>query len=68
MDDYNFTDDFDAGGAEYGVDENVLDLSDAEAEGFGIGPVSEPTRGVDDFEFDTSGMDDMPSTDAAGSR
>jgi hypothetical protein len=63
MDEYNFTDDFDAGGAEYGVDENVLDLSDAEAEGFGIGPVSEP-RGVDNFEFDTSGMDDMPSTDA----
>ena len=65
IDDYNFTDDFDAGGAEYGVDENVLDLSDAEAEGFGIGPVSEP-RGVDDFEFDTSGMDDMPSRDNAG--
>ena len=64
MDDYNFTDDFDAGGAEYGVDENVLDLSDAEAEGFGIGPVSEPRD--DEFEFDTSGMDDMPSRDNAG--
>ncbi|MDH3257625.1 MAG: hypothetical protein OEM27_08400, partial [Nitrospinota bacterium] len=37
-DDYNFTDDFDTGGTEYGVDENVLDLSDAEAEGFGIDP------------------------------
>lgn len=60
VEDYNFTDDFDAGGAEYGVDENVLDLSDAEAEGFGVGPVSEP-RGTDDFEFDTSGMDDIPS-------
>ena len=63
IDDYNFTDDFDAGGAEYGVDENVLDLSDAEAEGFGIGPVSEPR--ADEFEFDTSGMDDMPSADNA---
>ena len=61
MDDYNFTDDFDSGGAEYGVDENVLDLSDAEAEGFGLGPVSEPR--ADEFEFDTSGMDDMPSKD-----
>ena len=59
VDDYNFTDDFDAGGAEYGVDENVLDLSDAEAEGFGTGPVSEPRS--DDFEFDTSAMDDMPA-------
>jgi hypothetical protein len=64
VEDYNFTDDFDAGGAEYGVDENVLDLSDAEAEGFGVGPVSEPL--TDEFEFDTSGMDDMPSRDNAG--
>ena len=65
VEDYNFTDDFDAGGAEYGVDENVLDLSDAEAEGFGAGPVSEPI-GTDDFEFNTSGMDDTPSRDNAG--
>ena len=65
VEDYNFTDDFDAGGAEYGVDENVLDLSDAEAEGFGAGPVSEPI-GADDFEFNTSGMDDVPSRDNAG--
>ena len=65
IDDYNFTDDFDAGGAEYGVDENVLDLSDAEAEGFGPGPVSEP-RGADDFEFDTSAMEDMPSAESSG--
>jgi pilus assembly protein FimV len=65
VEDYNFTDDFDAGGAEYGVDENVLDLSDAEAEGFGVGPVSEPI-GADDFEFNTSGMDDIPSRDNAG--
>jgi len=61
-DDYNFTDDFDTGGTEYGVDENVLDLSDAEAEGFGIdtapGGIS-----VDGFEFDTSDMDDMPTGD-----
>ena len=64
VDDYNFTDDFDAGGAEYGVDENVLDLSDAETEGFGPGPVSEP-RGADDFEFDASAMDDMPSGESA---
>ncbi len=65
VEDYNFTDDFDAGGAEYGVDENVLDLSDADAEGFGAGPVSEPI-GADDFEFNTSGMDDTPSRDNAG--
>ncbi len=64
-DDYQFTDDFDTGGAEYGVDENVLDLSDAEAEGFGVGPVSEPVS-ADDFEFDTSAMDDMPSRDDVG--
>jgi hypothetical protein len=62
--DYNFTDDFDTGGTEYGVDENVLDLSDAEAEGFGI-PAAGPMGG-DDFEFDTSGMDDMPSGKDAG--
>ena len=65
VEDYNFTDDFDADGAEYGVDENVLDLSDAEADGFGTGPVSEPI-GTDDFEFNASGMDDMPSRDDAG--
>ena len=66
VDDYNFTDDFDAGGAEYGVDENVLDLSDAESEGFGVGPVSDPVN-PDEFEFDTSDMDDMPTQDNAGS-
>ena len=60
VDDFNFTDDFDAGGAEYGVDENVLDLSDAETEGFGPGPVSEPMSAADDFDFDTPGMDAMP--------
>ena len=64
VEDYNFTDDFDAGGVEYGVDENVLDLSDAEMEGFGVGPVSEPR--ADEFEFDTSGMDNIPSSDDVG--
>jgi len=59
VDNFNFTDDFDAGGAEYGVDENFLDLSDAESEGFGPGPVCEPMS-ADDFDFDTSGMDAMP--------
>ena len=59
IDEFNFTDDFDTGGAEYGVDENVLDLSDAESQGFGPGPVSEPMN-MDDFDFDTSGMDAMP--------
>ena len=53
VDDYNFTDDFDSGDTEYGVDENVLDLSDAEAEGFGSVADTGP-MGTDDFEFDTS--------------
>jgi pilus assembly protein FimV len=65
VEDYNFTDDFDAGETEYGVDENVLDLSDAEAEGFGIGAAT-GAMGVDDFEFDTSGMDGTPSMENAG--
>ncbi len=65
VEDYNFTDDFDTGETEYGVDENVLDLSDAEAEGFGIGAAT-GAMGVDDFEFDTSGMDDTPSMESAG--
>ena len=66
-DDYNFTDDFDTGETEYGVDENVLDLSDAEAEGFGVDDSSTPVS-VDDFEFDTSGMmDDAPATENAAS-
>jgi hypothetical protein len=56
--DYNFTDDFDTGDTEYGVDENVLDLSEAEAEGFGP---STGSMGVDSFEFDTSAMDDIPA-------
>jgi hypothetical protein len=60
VEDYNFTDDFDTGEAEYGVDENVLDLSDAEAEGFGVGTATE-AMGIDDFSFDTSGMDNVPS-------
>lgn len=64
IDEFNFTDDFDSGGAEYGVDENVLDLSDAEAQGFGPGPVSEPMN-MDDFDFDTSGMDAMPPQSTA---
>lgn len=59
VEDYNFTDDFGVGETEYGVDENVLDLSDAEAEGFGIAPGA---MGADDFEFDTSGIqEDTPS-------
>jgi len=62
--DYNFTDDFDTGETEYGVDENVLDLSDAEAEGFGIGAAT-GAMGVDDFEFDTS-MGSTPSMENAG--
>jgi hypothetical protein len=62
-DDYNFTDDFDTGDTEYGVDENVLDLSDAEAEGFGLDDSSIPAS-VDDFDFDTSGMmDATPATE-----
>jgi len=64
LDDYNFTDDFDTGDAEYGVDENVLDLSDAEAEGFGTGDAG--AMGMDDFDFDTSGMDGTPSMENAG--
>jgi hypothetical protein len=63
LDDYNFTDDFDTGETEYGVDENVLDLSDAEAEGFGI---AAGAVGAEDFEFDTSGMDGTPSMENAG--
>jgi len=62
VDDYNFTDDFDTSGTEYGVDENVLDLSDAEAEGFGIDTATGGIS-VDEFEFDTSDMDDMPTGD-----
>jgi hypothetical protein len=66
VDDYNFTDDFDAGDTEYGVDENALDLSDAEAEGFGVDVAAAGAMGgMDDFEFDTSGMDDAPSTESA---
>ena len=65
VEDYNFTDDFDTGETEYGVDENVLDLSDAEAEGFGISAAT-GSMGVDDFEFDTSGMDSTPSMEDAG--
>ena len=60
VEDYNFTDDFGTGETEYGVDDNVLDLSDAEAEGFGVGTATE-AMGIDDFSFDTSGMDDVPS-------
>jgi len=64
-DDFNFTDDFDTGETEYGVDENVLDLSDAEAEGFGVDYSSSPMS-VDDFDFDTSGMmDDAPAKENA---
>jgi hypothetical protein len=62
VEDYNFTDDFDTGETEYGVDENVLDLSDAETEGFGIAGA----MGANDFEFDTSGIDGTPSMDNAG--
>ena len=64
VEDYNFTDDFDTGETEYGVDENVLDLSDAEAEGFGIGTTT-GAMSADDFDFDTSGMNDMPSMENA---
>ncbi len=64
VEDYNFTDDFDTGEAEYGVDENVLDLSDAETEGFGISAATGAMG--DDFEFDTSGMDATPSMENAG--
>ncbi|MDH5761754.1 MAG: hypothetical protein OEZ51_02120 [Nitrospinota bacterium] len=58
--DYTFTDDFDSGGAEYGVDENVLDLSEAEAEGFGSS--SQPSgmyESADDFDFGATGMGGM---------
>jgi len=65
VEDYNFTDDFGTGETEYGVDENVLDLSDAEAEGFGI-DAAPGAMSVDDFEFDTSGMDGTPSMENAG--
>ena len=62
-DDFNFTDDFDTGETEYGVDENVLDLSDAESQGFGVDD-SSTRMSVDDFDFDTSGMmDDAPATE-----
>ena len=64
VDDYNFTDDFDTGEAEYGVDENVLDLSDAEAAGYGVGGSAGPVS-VDDFEFDSAGMDSMPTEESA---
>jgi hypothetical protein len=66
VEDYNFTDDFDSGETEYGVDENVLDLSDAEAEGFGS-VADTGSMGTNDFEFDTSGLDSMPSTENIGS-
>ncbi len=62
VEDYNFTDDFDTGATEYGVDENVLDLSDAEAEGYGPSDTT-GSISVGDFEFDTSGMDDVPTGD-----
>jgi hypothetical protein len=65
VEDYNFTDDFDTGGAEYGVDENVLDLSDAEAEGYGASAAA-ASMGVGEFEFETSGMDNIPSREDAG--
>ena len=74
VEDYNFTDDFDTGETEYGVDENVLDLSDAEAEGFGLsdaagaigaGAIGAGVMSADDFEFDTSGMDDIPENAGA---
>jgi hypothetical protein len=58
--DYTFTDDFDSGEAEYGVDENVLDLSEAEAEGFGSS--SQPSgmyESADDFDFGATGMGGM---------
>lgn len=63
--DSSFTDDFDTGQTEYEVDENILDLSDAEAEGFGIS-VAAGAMGVDNFEFDVSGMDGTPSMENAG--
>ena len=58
VEDYNFTDDFDMGDAEYGVDENVLDLSEAEAEGFGPATSSVPASADD---FDSAGMGGMAS-------
>ncbi len=64
VEDFNFTDDFDTGGTEYGVDENVLDLSDAEAEGFGPSTAA-GVMSVDDFEFDTT-MDEMAPMENAG--
>ena len=64
IEDHNFTDDFETGGTEYGVDENVLELGDAKAEGFGTSTATKPMS-VDNFEFDTSGMDDMPSMEDA---
>ena len=62
VEDYNFTDDFDTGEAEYGVDENVLDLSDAEAEGYEASDTTAPMS-VDEFEFDSSGIDDIPASE-----
>lgn len=66
VEDYNFTDDFDTGETGYGADDNVLDLSDAEAEGFGPAIAAAGPMSVDDFDFDTSGMDGTPSIDNAG--
>jgi hypothetical protein len=65
VEDYNFTDDFDTGEAEYGVDENVLDLSDAEAAGYGVS-ADTGSMGVDEFEFDSSGTGDLPPSGDAG--
>ncbi len=63
VEDYNFTDDFDMGEVEYGVDENVLDLSEAEAEGFGPGSAIAasgiPAASTDDFDYDSADMGEM---------
>jgi len=63
VEDFNFTDDFAASDTEYGVDENVLDLSDAEAEGFGTSVAAES---MENFTFDDPTIEGTPSMEDAG--
>ncbi|NIR55354.1 MAG: hypothetical protein GWN10_12070 [Nitrospinaceae bacterium] len=56
VEDFNFNDDFSGGGADYGADEDVLDLSDAYAAGYGSADATEATASLDtldDLDFDT---------------
>lgn len=59
LEDYSFTDDYDTGGG-YAADDNALDLSDAESEGYGTGLAAE-SPGADDFDFDTGGTGGLTS-------